>query len=70
MYAAEFDAKIKNGQIHVPEQFVEQFRSDVRVILLAKEPKKSQSNLIKQLLINPINVSGFHPLKRDEIYAR
>lgn len=78
MYAAEFEAKIENGQIHVPEQFTDRFRNGVRVILLAVDSttdstansKEPQSSLIEQLLANPVNIPQFHPLKRDEIYAR
>ncbi|MCB0124931.1 MAG: hypothetical protein KDE58_21895 [Caldilineaceae bacterium] len=74
MYAVEFEAKIEDGRIHVPEQFAERFRQGVRVILLTADSmvdtKEQQSNLIEQLLANPLNIPKFHPLKRDEIYAR
>ena len=74
MYAVEFEAKIENGHIHVPEQFTKRFSKGVRVILLTMDStadvKELQSNLIEQLLANPIDIPQFHPMKRDEIYVR
>lgn len=74
MYAVEFDAKIENGQIHVPEQFTKKFRNGVRVILLSVDStansEEPQSSLIEHLLANPVNIPKFQPLKSNEIYAR
>lgn len=70
MYAAEFEAKIENGHIHVPEQFTERFNNGVRVILLPIDSREGQSNMIEQLLANPVDTPKFQPMKRDEIYAR
>ena len=40
MYAVEFQTRIKNGIIEIPEEFRDRFREYVRVILLAEEKKR------------------------------
>ena len=70
MHAVEFKAKVKNGVIEIPQEYKEQFKSLVRVILLADEPETSVVNLIDQLLANPLKVNGFRPLTREEAHAR
>lgn len=37
MYAVEFNAKINNGKIYIPQQYQDKFNSDVKVILLKTE---------------------------------
>lgn len=37
---------------------------------IATRPAKNVGNLIDQLLANPIQIPGFKPLTRDEIYDR
>jgi hypothetical protein len=69
MYAIEFKATVKNGVIEIPREYKEQFKSLVRVILLADEPQTSVASLIDQLLANPLKISGFRPLTREEVYA-
>jgi hypothetical protein len=67
MYAVEFQAKIKNGAIEIPEEYRKRFKERVRVILLAEEERPT-ANLIDQLLQHPLKVAGFKPLSREEIY--
>jgi hypothetical protein len=69
MYAVEFQAKIKNGTIEIPEVYRKRFKERVRVILLAEE-ESTTVNLIDQLLQHPLKVAGFKPLTREEIYER
>lgn len=69
MYAVEFRAKVKNGTIEIPSQYRDRVTGDVKVILLA-ESQEQTSNLIDQLLAEPLRVQGFKPLSRDDIYAR
>jgi len=65
----EFQAKIKNGTIEIPEVYRNRFKERVRVILLAEEENAAMS-LIDQLLQHPLKVAGFKPLTRAEIYER
>ena len=67
MYAIEFQTNIKDGSIEIPEQYKGQFKGSVRVIVLA-QPEQQTSNLIDQLLENPIRLDNFQPLTRQEIY--
>jgi len=69
MYAAEFQAKVKNGIIEIPEVYRDRFKERVRVILFAEE-RNGNENLIDYLLQHPIEVAGFQALKREEIYER
>ena len=69
MYAVEFQAKIKNGTIEIPEVYRSRLKDRVRVILLAEE-ESTTGNLIDQLLQHPLAVAGFKPFARDEIYER
>jgi hypothetical protein len=69
MYAVEFQAQIKNGTIEVPEVYRDRFKERVRVILLEEEASPS-GDLIDQLLQHPLQVAGFTPLTREELYER
>lgn len=69
MYAVEFQAKIKDGAIEIPEVYRHRFKERVRVILLAEE-ESTTVNLIDQLLQQPLKVPEFKPFTRDAIYER
>src|SRR5215475_9516813 len=69
MYAVEFQAKIKNGTIEIPEVYRHRFKERVRVILLTEE-ESTTVNLIDQFLQHPLKVAGFKPFTRDQIYER
>jgi hypothetical protein len=69
MYAVEFQAKIKNGTIEIPEVYRSRLKDRVRVILLAEE-ESTTGDLIDQLLQHPLTAAGFKPFTRDEIYER
>lgn len=77
MVAFEFTARIKDGVIEIPEKYRDRLRLEsidelVRIIVLTKESDKliSESNLIEQLLANPLQISDFTPLSRDESHER
>lgn len=69
MYAIEFQAQVKDGVIEVPEQYQEYLKTTVRVILLVNAPAPSDT-FIDQLLVKPLQVPGFRPMSRDEIYGQ
>lgn len=68
MQAVEFRTSIKNGAIHVPEEFRNKIRGQVRVILLTDEYEATRPNLIDHLLENPLKIDDFSPLSRNDIY--
>lgn len=70
MNALEFYTTIKNGRIEVPREYLQKLTGRVRVILLVNESIQPGENFIDELLTNPIKVKGFHPLTREEVYAR
>jgi len=69
MYAIEFQTKVKDGSIAIPEEYRDQLKGSVRVILLAEESTE-KFDMIEHLLANPLNVEGFKPLTREEIYEQ
>ncbi len=69
MQTIEFRTKIKNGVIHIPARFKGKVGEDVQVILVSKSEKKSQPDIIDELMAHPLKVKGFKPLTRDEVYA-
>jgi len=67
MQAIEFQAKVKDGNITIPEQYRDSIKGNVRVILLAEDSTENP-DMIEYLLANPLNVRDFKPLTREEIY--
>ena len=73
MRAIEFQTTIKNGIIEIPREYLDNLRHLshlVRVILLVETPSQSVVNFIDHLLACPLQVKGFRPLTREEIYVR
>ena len=69
MYAVEFQTRIRNGTIEIPEEFRDRFREYVRVILLAEE-KRSTADTIDRLIEDPLRIENFAPLTREEAHER
>jgi hypothetical protein len=74
MYAIEFQTKIQNGSIKIPEERWRRLREQgadnaVRVIILSAE-RQTSFDLVDQLLSNPMTLSDFVPFTRNEIYER
>lgn len=70
MQIIEFRANIKDGFIQIPAKFKGKVTGDVQVILFSKSEKKSQQDIIDELMANPLKINGFKPLMRDETHAR
>jgi hypothetical protein len=76
MYAVEFKARIKDGIIEIPRRLKGTISDTVKVILLqegtatttAKSPRTP--DMVEKLLAAPLEIRNFHPMTRDEIYAR
>jgi len=67
MRAIEFQTKVKDGSIAIPEPYRNSIKGKVRVILLTEENTET-FDMIEHLLSNPLNIAGFKPLTREEIY--
>ena len=70
MYAVEFQTTVKNGLIEIPTEYQQNFKRNVRVILLTEEMAQTTQSFIDQLFAQPLSVKHFQPLSREEIYAR
>lgn len=69
MYAIEFQTKLKNGSIEIPEEYKDKISGTVRVIVLSQENSSIQkTDIIDRLLKHPIEMASFIPLDREEIY--
>ena len=67
MFAVEFRARVKNGTIEIPSQYRDRLTNEVKVIVLADIQERTD-NLIDHLLAKPLQVQGFRPLSREQIY--
>ncbi len=69
MEAIEFKTRVKNGVIQIPEKYKQQLKDTVKVIILCDQ-KPTQKNIIDDMWKNPLKISDFTPLSREEIYER
>lgn len=73
MQAVEFQARVENGVIVVPEEYQQELAeaSAVKVTVL-KQTKKSSSrpDILDELAQNPIVVPGIRSITRDEMHER
>ena len=73
MQAIEFETRIENGRIVIPEQYQQTFGDSlqVKVIVLKPEPVgEPQDDIIAELLEHPLQIDNFMPQTRDELYDR
>lgn len=80
MFAIEFQTKIKDGIIEIPQQYRQKLQQQanqeqVRVIVLAGEhgaieTETDEIDLIGQWLDTPLDIPGFTPLTREEAHER
>jgi len=69
MLAIEFQTRVEDGKIEVPDAYRDQVEGTVRVIILVEEDHPSD-DIIARLLADPIQIDDFTPLTREEIYDR
>lgn len=74
MYMIEFQTKIENGTIRIPEEHSVRLRKQgigeaVRVILYVPG-EEFDVDYVERLMSNPIRLDDFVPLRRSEIYDR
>jgi hypothetical protein len=67
--ALEFQAKIKNGFIPIPDEYKQELNEgeDIQVIILLKKKSSSEKDIIDELTENPVPVNTV--LSREEIYS-
>jgi len=69
MRTVEFEAKVNNGTIEIPEMYRDRIKERVHVILQVDDPQKGQT-FIDELLEKPVKIPGFKPLSRDASHER
>lgn len=69
MYAIEFQTRVMNGNIEVPDEYKSQVVGLVRIIVLGQESVAS-ADAIDRLLAAPVKIEGFEPFTREEIYEQ
>jgi len=69
MYAVEFQTRVENGAIPIPEEYRDRFTGPVRVIVMGAD-ELGTDNMIDELLEKPLKIADFKPLTRSEIYEQ
>jgi hypothetical protein len=69
MFAIEFQTRITDGKIELPEDYRSRLTGSVRVIVLS-ENLPAEPDMVDQLLTTPLQVEQFTPFQRDQIYKR
>ncbi|MEP7039592.1 MAG: hypothetical protein ABI891_14760 [Acidobacteriota bacterium] len=73
MSSIEFETEAENGNIEIPEKYRPQLKGKLQVVVSVKKAEKSEQepdDIITELINNPLKVTDFKPLTRDEIYDR
>ncbi len=69
MEVIEFKARIKDGNIRIPEKYKTKTADSVKVIIISEKIIR-ETDIIDDLLANPIKIHNFSPFSRKEIYDR
>ena len=74
MYTIEFQTKIENGTIRIPEEhsvrLLEQGIGEAVRVILYVPGQELGVDYVEHLMSNPIRLDDFVPLRRSEIYDR
>ncbi len=71
MVTVEFQAKVKDGVIVIPEEYKQELATvSIVKVTVEKQPRRQHSrpDIFDELAENPVEVDGF--LTRDEIHDR
>jgi hypothetical protein len=69
----EFQARVENGVIVVPEEYKQDLSEGSSVkVTVVKQPKKriSETEILAELMRNPILVPGVRSITREEMHDR
>ena len=75
MFTAEFEAKIENGKIAIPDEYKRAFEEheSIKVVLVGHDeptPADDSEDFIQQLLDHPLAIVDLVPTHRDDLYDR
>jgi hypothetical protein len=66
MQAVEFETKVENGVIHIPEQYIDIISDNVKVTILSEEKTSQKPRKKKKLYYIGIDMTGY---KFDRVEA-
>ncbi|EAZ91188.1 hypothetical protein [Crocosphaera chwakensis] len=71
-HSLEFETKVKQGMIDIPEEYQHELKegSKVMVIINPVNEESKTTRLMDKLAKNPISVKGKRKLTREEIHER
>lgn len=73
MVTVEFQAKVENGVIVVPQEYQQDLvEGDTVKVTVIKQPKKQilETDILAELMRNPIPVPGVRSITREEMHDR
>lgn len=75
MQAIEFETDVKNRSIKIPHKFSILESKHVRFVALFDSGthvpnSKKKPSFVDNLLLNPLKIKNFKPMKREEVYER
>ncbi|KAM3090716.1 hypothetical protein ACKFKF_34380 [Phormidesmis sp. 146-12] len=73
MATVEFQARVENGVIVVPEEYKQDLSEGSTIkVTVTKQPKKriSEDGILAELMRHPISVPGVRSLTREEMHDR
>lgn len=73
MVPVEFQARVENGIIVVPDEYKQVIANyDTVTVIVGKQSKKriSQTGIIAALIRKPVSVPGIRSITRDEMHDR
>lgn len=73
MVTVEFQAKVENGVIVVPEEYKQDLSEGSSVKVTVTKPSKkriSETGILAELMHHPISVPGVRAISREEMHDR
>ena len=71
-HSVEFETKVKQGMIYIPEEYKYKFQEGTQVIVIINpvDEENKTTRLMDKLAKKPISVKGKRKLTREEIHER
>lgn len=73
MASVEFQAKVENGNIVIPEEYRQELSEVATVKIVISKQFKQQtlpSDIMDELAQNPVSISGIRMTSREEMHER
>lgn len=73
MASVEFQAKVENGNIVIPEEYKQELSEVATVKIIISKQSKQQSipfDIMDELAQNPVSISGIRTISREEMHER